>query len=303
MSIHLKLLVASVFWGTTPSVGRLLAEYEAPFAVVFGRFLIAGLCLGAFAATAGALRPLPRRGWLRFALLGVTGIALHNGLMFKGLESTQASTASILLGLIAILVLLLDVAIYRRVPDRWALLGVALGFSGTATVITDGALWRVTEIGFGVGEVLILASALCWALYSVIGREALERDTPLLVTTLATWAGVLVLAPAVIADLPAAAAVFADPRALVFVALLGVVGSALGFLWYAEAVERHGAVSAALYINLVPIFGVASAALLVGEQPRPSVLLGVVLVVGGIALVNRPSALAPSVVQRPRSTA
>lgn len=291
MSIHLKLLLAAVFWGTTPAVGRMLAEYHAPFVVVFGRFLVAALFLLAFAYATRDFPRVPRRWWPRFLLLGATGVFLHNGLMFKGLEYTEATTASILLGLIAIQVLLLDLLVYRRRPDRLALLGVMLGFVGTAFVITEGDLFRILEIGFGLGEGLILTSGLCWAVYSVVGREVLEHFSPLAVTTFSTCVGLFFLAPFLAADVAVTAAVFSDPRALLFVFLLGFVGSALGFLWYYQAVDRYGAVNAALYINLVPVFGVASAAILVREEPSPAVLVGGLIVVTGIMLVNRPAFL------------
>ncbi len=298
MPIHLKLLFASLFWGTTPSVGRILAEYHAPFVAVFGRFLVASLVLVGFCAVARDLPRVPRKLWPRLVVLGATGVFLHNGLMFKGLESTEATTASILLGLIAIQVLLLDLVLYRRRPDGLAVLGVLLGFLGTAFVITGGDLRRVFEIGLGAGEALILLSGLCWAVYSVVGREVLESLSPLFVTAAASCIGLVFLAPFLFARPEVTLAVFSDPRALLFVFLLGFVGSALGFLWYYQAVESYGAVNAALYINLVPIFGVVSAAILVREEPGPAVLLGGLMVFAGITLVNRPAFLRPRVAAR-----
>lgn len=87
MSIHLKLLLAAVFWGTTPSVGRMLAEYQAPF---------------------GAAR-------------------CDRHFFAQRID--------------------VDLVAYRRRPDRLAVLGVLLGFLGTAFVITEGDLFRIFEIG------------------------------------------------------------------------------------------------------------------------------------------------------------
>ena len=291
MPLPLKLLIALAFWGTTPAVGRLLSDHHAPFVIAFGRFAVASLALLGLCAATGAFKPVPRRHWLRFAMLGATGIALHNGLMFMGLETTQASTASILLGLIAMQVLVLDLLWHRRWPDRLAVVGVLLGFLGSAWVITDGNLSRIGAIGLGSGDGLIFLSGLCWALYSVLGRDLLEEYSPLWVTTVASCSGVMLLLPFLFSSPATTLAVASDPRALLFVGSLGLVGSALGFLWYYEAVQRYGAVQAALFINLVPIFGVVSAALLLEERMRPSILFGGSLVLGGLMLVNRPALL------------
>ncbi len=101
MSVHLKLLLACLFWGATPTIGRVLAEFKAPFVVVCGRFMVACVFLVAFCAAAGQFRAVPRRHWWRFAALGATGILLHNGLLYKGLEYTSATNASIVVSLTA----------------------------------------------------------------------------------------------------------------------------------------------------------------------------------------------------------
>lgn len=288
MSVHLKLLLACLFWGATPTIGRVLAEFKAPFVVVCGRFIVACLFLVAFCAAAGQFRAVPRRHWWRFAALGATGILLHNGLLYKGLEYTSATTASIVVSLITIQVVVLDLLIYRRLPDRLTLCGVLLSFIGTAVVLSEGDLARLGAIGLGPGEILAFLSALAWALYSVLGRDLLDTYSPLLVTTYAALAGLAMLLPFLAVEPRATVAVFSDPRALMLMFFLGLVGSALGFLWYSQAMLALGAVGTAVYINLTPIFGVAAAALFLGERASPAVLVGGAVVVASLMLVNRP---------------
>ncbi len=288
MTIQWRLLLATLFWGATPTIGRVLAEYRAPFVVVFGRFFVASLFLVAFSCVARQFIRIPFRRWPRFALLGASGILLHNGLLFKGLEFTEASTASIILGLIATQVVILDWLFYGRKADRLAVIGVLLGFLGTAFVITGGDLTSLSGIGLGTGEVLVFLSALSWAAYSVFGRTLLEDYSPLTVTTLASCAGLALLFPFVLDQPAVTRAVFSDPRALALIFFLGFAGSALGFLWYYQAVVRVGTVGAALYINLTPLFGVLSAALFLGETVSGAALLGGLMVFAGLMLVNRP---------------
>ncbi|MGR8920965.1 MAG: DMT family transporter [Gammaproteobacteria bacterium] len=290
MPIHLKLLLASVFWGMTPTFGRVLAPFEAPLVVVFGRFFVAGLFLLWFVRSADRFVAIPRRLWGTFLVLGACGIFLHNGLMFKGLEYTTATTASIILALIAIQVVVLDWVFYRRAPDTLGLAGVGVAFVGTVFVITEGRLDQVAELGLGAGEVLVFFSALTWAVYSVVGRGVLERYSPLIVTTYATLIGLVFMLPFLFERPAVTLAVYSDPTALGAIAILGSFGTALGFLWYYQAVIEMGTVNAAIYINLVPVFGVLSAMLFLGESASPAVLFGGVLVMAGVLLVNRPRA-------------
>lgn len=301
MSLHLKLLCATVFWGATPTIGRLLAEYHAPFVIVFGRFAVSTVVLLWLLLAARQAVRIPLSVWPRFLWLGAMGIAAHNGLMFKGLEYTTATVASIILGLIALQVVLLDWVFYGRRVDRWTAAGVVLGFLGTAVVITDGQLSRLGDIGLGPGEVLIFLSALAWAVYSVAGRSALQTYSPLLVTTAASGAGLLIVTPFVFEQPDVTIALFTDARALCLIFFLGLVGSGLGFLWYYQAVVAIGTVGAALYINLVPVFGVLIAALVLGETVGASVVTGGLLVVAALMLVNRPRRTAGRVVLPERS--
>ncbi len=289
MPIHLKLFIATVAWGATPTIGRVLASYEAPLVVVCGRFLVATVFLFAFALSRRALVPVARRHWGAFLLLGLSGICLHNGLMYKGLEFTSATTTSIILGLIATQVVLLDVIFFRRVPDRWAVLGVAIAFVGTTYVLTGGRLTELAGLHLGLGELLIFLSGLSWAVYSVVGRRLLELYSPLVVTCYASLAGVVMMLPFPFGQLEVTGAILADPAALAMIFFLGSMGSALGFLWYYEAVVTMGTVGAAVYINLVPMFGLLSAAFFLGEEISASVVGGGALVIGGLMLDNRPA--------------
>ena len=69
---------------------------------------------------------------------------------------------------------------------------------------------------------------------------------------------------------------------------LGLVGSALGFLWYSQAMLQIGAVGTAIYINLTPVFGVIAASVFLGEKASSSVLLGGLVVCASLMMVNRP---------------
>ena len=291
MPIRLKLLLATVFWGATPTIGRVLAVYEAPFVVVCGRFVVASAFLLWFAAIARQFVAVPRRYWWRFVLLGLTGIVLHNGLMYKGLEYTTATTASIILALIAVQVVILDVVFYRRIPDKVTAGGVVLAFAGTAWVLSGGQPETFAEMRFGRGELLVFLSGLAWAVYSVVGRDLLETFTPLILTTYASLAGVVMMLPFLFERPEVTLAILSDPRAVALVFFLGLLGSALAFLWYYQAVAQLGTVGTAVFINLVPVFGLLSAALFLGEQVDSAVVVGGLLVLAGLMLVTRPAAL------------
>lgn len=285
--IHFKLIGATMFWALTPIFGRMLAGYSAPYALAFGRFLVATAVLWVFLRASGERAQISRAHLGAFLLLGLTGVFLHNVLVFMGVEHTEANRANVIFSTITIMIAMIDVLWYRQRLSRGMVGGILLGIVGTAIVVTDGAPWRLLDGAMGLGDGLILLSAASWALYSVLGRPLLKIYSPLTLTFYASLSGTLMLAPFVVLDWAVLPQLASDSKALAMIGFLGVLNSAVGFLWYYQAVARIGAVLTSAYINLVPIFGLLLSAILLGELPNAALLIGGALVLAALWLINR----------------
>jgi drug/metabolite transporter (DMT)-like permease len=67
---------------------------------------------------------------------------------------------------------------------------------------------------------------------------------------------------------------------------LGVIGTAVAFVWYAQALQQLGAAKTVVFNNLVPVFGVFFGWALLGENLSFSLLLGGTIAVTGVFIVN-----------------
>ena len=268
MSIHVKLALATVLWAGTPTIGRVLAHYEAPEVLSFGRFFAASIFLYFAASRTGnlfaraKLRDIPL-----YLALGVTGICLHNVLMFWGLEHADATRGSIIMGFISIMVALMEFVFYGIRISRLAICGIALGFIGLAFVVGNGDLGTLLAGQVGFGDLLLLGSALAWAIYSVISRPALERLSALDLTAFACITGTIMLIPMVLQDHAIAAAMIVDPLAVSLILVSGLLGTGFGYIWYYGGVQLLGSVGTVMYVNLIPIIGVVIAGIALHEIP------------------------------------
>ena len=130
-----------LMWATSYPLGRYLAEYEAPQAIVVVRASIAFLFLFFIALRRRQARiELTPRVLSQLIVLGISGLCVHNFLMFEALEHTQANTGAVINGAIPIVVMILDYLIFRRTIGRLSILGVGISFSGAAVVVTHGDL-------------------------------------------------------------------------------------------------------------------------------------------------------------------
>ena len=287
MSVHLKLIIATSIWGLTPTVGKLLAPYEAPFIITFGRFLFASLWLFILLASRKEFqRIVNRRFFILFIVLGLTGVFLHNVLMYKGLEYTTASVTSLIFAFIIVQVAVIDSFIYKRFPSLVSMSGMFLSILGIVVVVTRGDISSIEVDAFGLGELLVFGSALSWAVYTVVSRKALEKYSPIVVTSYASGFGLLLVLPFPLINMEGAMLILGDLKALLFIVFLGVFSSAITFIWHQQAIAKIGVLSTSMYLNLMPVFGVISAAVVLGEPIDLYVVIGGALVLGGIILVN-----------------
>lgn len=286
--IYLKLVAVTLFWGGTFIAGRVLAQAMPPLVAAAGRFALAAVLLLLLAwQVEGGLPRLTRRQWGATLLLGATGVFLYNLFFFGALARLPASRTALIIALNPIVTAIATALLLRERlgPARWA--GIALALLGSAVVITRGDPTAALEESVGVGELLMFGGVCAWAAYTLIGRRAMQGLTPIAATTYAAlWGGLLLCLGALWQweGLPPEAL---DAKSLIAIGYLGLFGTVLGFVWYYEGVKALGPSRAAVFNNLVPVFGVALGAALLGEEVLLSMLLGGALVVAGVMLTNR----------------
>ncbi|GAU04464.1 DMT family transporter [Burkholderia stabilis] len=290
-AIYVKLTLVALFWGGTFIAGRILAASMSATSAATGRFAIAALLLVALTWTfEGGLPKLNGRQVVTTFALGATGIFLYNVCFFAALARMPAGRTALFVALnpVATAVLLSVVMRERLSLSRWA--GIAVALFGALVVISRGEWLRVlTDLGntFGAGERTMLCAVLSWAAYTVIGRRALDGLSPLAATTYATLWGLALLVVAHLFGPGASGGMPLTWQAVVSMIYLGAIGTVVAFVWYSQGIRELGPARAAVFTNLVPVFGVLLSVALLGEPLSPSMLAGGALVIAGVALTNR----------------
>ena len=288
---YVKLIGAMFMWGGTWIAGRIVAqELVAPLAAPAVRFLLAGIVLAGFALATEGRVPRPQSGaeWGIVSGLAITGIFLYALCFFYGLKHITAGRGALVVALNPVVVALAAwfLGQERMTPAKGA--GVAIALAGCLTVIGNGDPFALVHGAVGIGEWLIIGCVLCWTAYTFIGRRATQTLSPLGATLWASLLGALLLGVTALiqggADLREwSAAVWAS------VVFLAIGGTALGFTWFADGVKRLGAARASAFVNLVPVFAVLQAAVLLDERLGFAVLGGGLLVIAGVWLTTHPS--------------
>jgi drug/metabolite transporter (DMT)-like permease len=134
-----------------------------------------------------------------------------------------------------------------------------------------------------IGELAALATALCWSFTGLFFAEAARRIGPLRVNLLRLPLALALLTATMFLQGPGFASL--DARRTGFLAASGVVGLAIGDLALFEALRRIGTRLALLMMSLAPIFAALAGLVLLGEEPGPRALAGIVVTLAGVASV------------------
>jgi drug/metabolite transporter (DMT)-like permease len=254
----------------------------------FARYVIAcvALLVAAFALEGGLPR-LTVRQWLATFALGLVGVFSYNLFFMGALTKLPASRAALIIALNpAITIALSAVLLKERLRLlRWS--GVLLALLGVAIVVSRGDFASFTSGGVGVGELYMFAAVFSWAVYTILGRKVLGGLSPLAATNYAALWGTLLLGAVAAPHFDTLHPAQFDLALIASLLYLGVLGTALAFVWYYMSVKKVGASSASIFNNLVPVFGVAIGVALLGETLLPSMLIGGAIAIAGVMLVSR----------------
>ncbi|WP_299403181.1 DMT family transporter [uncultured Roseobacter sp.] len=273
-------LAFALMWSSAFTSARIIVADATPLAALTLRYLISGLLGVAIARMLGQTWHLTRAQWRATIIFGVLQNAVYLGLNFVAMQTIEASVAAIIASTMPLLVALAGWVFLQEGLKPLSIVGLVAGVIGVGLImgarITGGVdLFGLMLCGIGV-------IALTIATLSV--RGATSGGNYLMIVGLQMLVGCIALAIATaLFETPAFTPSW--PLAAAFAYTTLVPGLAATFVWF-WLVNRIGATRAATFHFLNPFFGVAIAALLLGESLGARDALGVAIITLGILAVQ-----------------
>jgi drug/metabolite transporter (DMT)-like permease len=281
-------LLAIIFWGSGFVATKAALRELSPLGLVFSRTVLGTLLLSGMLLLRRE-RVLPPRSSLGpLAVMGFVGVAFHQLLQAEALRLTSAVNTGWLIGLIPVWSALLAAILGQERFGAQKVLGLVVGFAGALLVVTRGRLDAgLLALPATRGDLMVLASTVNWAVYSVIGHATIRKLGPTLATNGAMLLGCLMLVPFFAASGAAPELTRLSGTALGALLFLGIACSGLGYLFWYGALERIEATRVAAVLYLEPLVTLATASVLLGEPVGFFTVAGGALVVGGVAIVQK----------------
>ena len=281
--IELSLLLTVFFFGTNFVAVKLVVEVVPPFLFAAVRFTFAGLLLFLLLRLTEPESRLRRGDFLPIFGLGVIGITFTQSVFTVGVSLTTAANTALIYSTAPVWGMLLGFFLALERPRLSGVAGVVLCLIGVGTVVYGGLELSGTSL---LGDILILAAAICWGSYTMLSIGLLRRYSPLAVAAYPMVLGGLAAFPLALLDFRVD---FASMSGTVWFAALysTLCSSAFGFAAWQQGVSRVGANRVLVYQYLVAITGVTAGVILLGESFGPQQILGAAVVLAGVYLARR----------------
>ena len=281
----LPILVLTLVWGCNWPILKMGVTELAPltFRAVTLPFAAVGMLL--VSRFSGESVRIPRAWWPRLIVLALLNIAGWNGFVLFGVQQLPAGRSAILAYTMPIWATMIAAVLLHEPLSRRKLLGLALGISGMAVLIGE-QISAVRAAPFGA--LMILAAAIVWALGTVLLRKwqpAIPQNTLSGWMMLLGWIPIALLAP--LFDPQPLSTELANLSARGWFAVLYnifLAGTLAHWAWFTLARTLPVAVSSLSSLP-VPVVGVFSGIVLLGERPGPQEWIALALVVGALFTV------------------
>lgn len=273
-----------LFWGSAFVAIRYSVQLVHPAFVAGIRYLIAGFLLLAFVGFRGDRLSLGLKDLVRVTGLGLLMFTCNTILLSYGGKELPAGLTALLISTIPLFIALLETLIGGRFASVREWIGVFTGFLGIALLLRHNINEGLLSAKAMPAALGLLTAALAWALGSVL-LSRMRFKAPALVCT--SWqmligGGVDVLIGGAAGGFRSSHWSKAAWGSLIF---LAIGGTLVGYTAYSYLLRRVSIASVATYAYINPLVAVLLGWLLLGEQLSVSQWVGLVIVLGSVAIV------------------
>ena len=226
----------------------------------------------------------PRDIW-KILVLGIIGNVFYLTLFIHGLELTKAGNVGLLMSVGTVFTALLSRLLGYEYQDRRVWVGIFLSFGGVAVILVESAEFAVGT-GTLVGDLITLAAACCWSVYTVFSKTLMRSYSPLTFTTLTLSVGAVALFFLSLPDLMDLNWGQISTKSYLELGYSSVFSLAVAYSIWFYCVDRLGSTKTAIYINLVPFGTLLFAWFFIREEITLLQILGGILILTGIYLTK-----------------
>lgn len=279
------ILLATIFWGINVSATKaLIPEWMSADGIVVVR-LVGGGILMWLASLFVRCNRIERSDWLSIILGGAVGLFLFIFLFVTSLKYGNPIDISIIMTLPPVFVILIGVIFQHQRPSLIEYIGVIVSFVGAATVILAGGKGEAGSDNL-LGDILAVASTLCYAFYLVILEKPSHSYKPI---TMLRWVFLFAALPALFL-IPGMQheQILHTTEAVPWIEIgfILLCPTFLAYFLVQPAEKLIGSELVSLYQYLLPVFATISAVFMLSDHIKWIQVIAMCIIIFGMVLTN-----------------
>ncbi|WP_417226382.1 DMT family transporter [Amphritea sp.] len=282
---YFLLTMTVLFWAGNFVTARGIHADFPPLTMSFMRWGLALLIILPF------VLPRLRRKWSVImpnlpilVVLSVLSVVCFNSFIYLGVQTTQATNATLMQSAIPIIILVITSLFLGETVVRRQWLGVCISLAGVIMLVAKGDPEVLLTFSFNTGDLWILAGVLSWSAYSVMLRlKPIELDG-FTFFGFTVVVGVIVLFPFMLWEYFAGARPSWNEQTVSAIVYMAICPSILSYIFWNRGVAQLGPAKAGLFIHLMPLFGLILSVIFLNEAVEPFHFIGMGLIFSGIYL-------------------
>jgi drug/metabolite transporter (DMT)-like permease len=284
----LKALFAVLVWGASFVAIKIVLKYVPPITIVWIRFASGLIIIGSTVILRRQF-VIPRpKDWLYFALLGFLGITFHQLLQSTGLVTSQATTTGWIVASMPIFIAILGWVILKERLTWSQIIGIFLASFGVLLIVTHGNIISLVSGKFGKpGDILILISAVNWAVFTILSRRGLKTYQAALMMFYVMSFGWLFSTVLFMAGHGWSSIHLIALDGWLALGFLGVFCSGLAYIFWYDSLKELPVARVGTFLYLEPVVTVIVSFLFLNENITTAGVLGGAIILFGVWLVNR----------------
>ncbi|MGB3366830.1 MAG: DMT family transporter [Acidaminobacteraceae bacterium] len=264
--IYILMTMSAFFWSGAFIAGKVSVLYFTPVQATFYRFTFASIIIFTVLKIKEPENVKINKSQIKMAMtLGIVGMIGYHLLFFEALKHTTASNASMIAAMNPMLTALFSSLMVSEKLGLRKISFLALAFLGVILTITNWNIDIILSMQFNIGDLIMMLAVTCWALYAILVKKFMPNFSPLQLSTYSFISCAVLLIPFyAYQGLDHIAGVSA--RGWLSVLYMAIFATVIGYLIQQISIKKIGASATSIFINLVPIFSIILAFLILGES-------------------------------------
>lgn len=272
---YLSLIIVTILWGSSFVSSKLVLEALQPMTLAFLRYFFSFLALLTFFLIFEKDKRLKKSDFLDLVLSSGIGIFIYFIGEYNALTYISASTASIIVSLLPIFMLLTNFIVYQEKVTLQKLIIIGLTLVGVGLVVQADLLVLFQESLIGYS--LMLMGVLAWVVFSISTVRLRKNNSNLKVITYQSGLALGLFLPFGLFNVDSI--LILTTTNWINIIYLGVFASGLAFYLYVYSLNTLGTLPAAIFGNLVPVITIITGYIFLNERLSPLQIGGGLLII------------------------